>query len=505
MIEIFFSAFSPILAFQPLFFILAGVILGIVLGATPGLTGAMGIALMLPLTFYMDSKMALILLVSIYVGAISGGLLPATLLRIPGTPASIMTTYDGYPMAKGGRPGRALGFGITASFIGGLISWLFLALLSPPLAQFALRFGPFEYFSMTLMAFVLIAAVTEGSILLGLLSAFFGLVAAMPGLDPVSAELRLSFGVMQMAGGFETLPVLIGLFAVSQILLDTKDIGSVTEKVLSGYQGMFMTLAEWRQQAFNLIRSSVIGTWIGVVPGIGANVGSIVAYTLTKSSSKTPEKFGTGFEDGIVASEAANNATVAGALIPLITMGIPGSVVDAILLGALVIHNIQPGPLLFRNEPDLVFGMIWAVLIANVMMFVIMMAGIGWLSKLANVSKSLLNPVIVVLCCIGTYAANNRHSDLWVMLTFGIIGYVLQRCKVPLGPFVIAYILAPLLEKSIRSGLMMSAGSLEPLFTRPISAVFLAVSLVTLAYAINSERRTLHRLRTVSTDKEAQD
>ncbi len=497
MVDPFFSALAPILAVEPMLFILAGVVLGIVLGATPGLTGAMGIALMLPLTFYMDSKLALILLVSMYVGAISGGLVPATLLGIPGTPASIMTTFDGFPMARGGQPGRALGFGITASLVGGVISWLFLALLSPPLARFALKFGPFEYFSMCVMALVLIAAVTEGSLLKGLLSALFGLIAALPGLDPMSGEMRLTFGIYQLAGGFEPLPVLIGLFAISQILIDLHETGPVAERARSGYAGMWLTLHDWRRQAVNMVRSSLVGTWIGLVPGVGGNVGSIVAYGLAKSASKTPEKFGTGFEDGIVASEAANNATVGGALIPLITMGVPGSVVDAILLGALVIHNIQPGPLLFRNEPDLVYGLIWAVLVANVVMFVLMSAGVGTLARLANVPKALLNPVLVVLCCIGTFAAANRHSDLWVMFGFGILGYVLQRCKVPLGPFVIAYILAPLLEKTLRSGLMMSAGSVAPLVTRPISLAFVLISAATLAYAVMSERRAVRRLRNI--------
>jgi putative tricarboxylic transport membrane protein len=468
-------------------FIFIGVTIGIIVGGLPGLTATMAIALTLPLTFYMKSSYALILLVSMYVGGISGGLITATLLRIPGTPASIMTTLDGFPMAKGGRPGRAIGFGIISSFIGGLISWFFLAFLSPPIANFAVKFGHFEYFSLTLMALVLIASVTEGSFVKGILSGFLGILVALPGLDPISAEERLTWEVFQLMGGFQLLPVLIGVFGINQIIRDISQVDKPYESIKFKFSGIFMTLDDYRKQAINLLRSSIIGTWIGVVPGVGGNIGSIISYTVAKNASRHPEKFGKGCDEGIVASEAANNATICGALIPLITMGIPGSVVDAVLLGALIIHKIQPGPLLFRNNPEIVYSIIHAALIANFMMLLLMIAGTKLFARVTDIPKAYLHPVLLVFCFIGTYAVSNRFFDIWVMLAFGVVGYFLESCKVPLGPFVIGLVLAPISESTLRSGLMQSGGSFLPLIFRPISCIFILISILSLVYILYRE------------------
>ena len=320
-----------------LWLVLLGTALGITVGAIPGLTGAMLIALTLPLTFTMVPEQAMVLLVSMYVGSISGGLITATLLRMPGTPASIMTTLDGYPMAKAGRPGRALGLGITASFVGGLVSFAFLILLSKPMAVFSTKLGPFEFFSLVLMALVLIASVGGSSLPRSLLSGFAGILAAMPGIAASTGEARLTFGLTEMNDGFKLLPVLIGLFAISQVIHDVIHVDDRGEKVTMSRRGLFLSAKDWAAQGLNMLRSSVIGTWIGILPGIGANIGSVSAYSTARSFSKTPEAFGTGSDEGIVASESANNATVGGALIPLVAMGIPGSVIDAILLGAMVI------------------------------------------------------------------------------------------------------------------------------------------------------------------------
>ncbi len=471
----------------PLFFMVLGTFLGISVGAIPGLTGSMLIALILPLTFYMVDLHAIVLLVSIYTGAVSGGLISATLLRMPGTPAAVMTTFDGYPMARSGHPGRALGLGITASFIGGLIGWFFLYTLSPPLAKLAVKFGPFEYFTMVLMALVLIAAASQGSMMKGLFSGVLGMLVSMPGLDQSAGQNRLTFGFVELTGGFHLLPVLIGVFAVGQILSDLLTIEQKTERVSLNFKGMFLSLREWKQQAINLFRSSLVGTWIGILPGIGANIGSIVAYTTAKTFSKKPERFGHGSEEGIVAAESANNASIGGSLVPLITMGIPGSVIDALLIGALIIHNIQPGPMLFVTNSKMVYVMIAVCLVSNIIMFIMMISAIKPISMLMYLPKKYVLPVILVFCVAGVFAFNNRFFDVWIMIAFGLIGFVLDRSKIPLGPFCIGLILAPIAETQLRQGLMLSGDSFLPIITRPASAAFLLVSIGFLIWPLYKE------------------
>ncbi len=483
------SALGVLFTPLPFFYAFIGVFLGVTVGAIPGLSGAMLIALTLPLTFYMEPVNAIILLVSMYVGAISGGLITATLLRMPGTPAAVMTTFDGYPMARGGRPGRALGLGITASFVGGMVSWLALFWLAEPLSIIATRFGPFEYFTLILMAMVLIASVSEGSMVKGLISGLLGMLVSMPGVDPATGQPRLTWDWYMLNGGLKLLPVLIGIFAVSQIINDILEINRRVERVEMSNRGILMALKDWKDQAVNLARSSLIGTGVGILPGVGASIGSVIAYTAAKNMSKTPQRFGTGSEEGIVASEAANNATVGGALIPLIAMGIPGSVIDAILIGALMIHSIQPGPTLFITNADVVWAMIAACLVANVIMFGLMMGSVGFISRLMFLPRAFVLPVVMVFCVIGSYALNNTMFDVWVMLVFGVIGFAMERARMPLGPFVIGFVLAPLGEAKLRSGLMMTAGSIEPLFTRPLPLVFLSVSVALLVWPFVSEWR----------------
>ena len=478
------SALEHLFSPMPFCLMLLGTSLGIVVGAIPGLTGAMLIALTLPLTFAMDGVDALILLVSMYVGAISGGLITATLLRMPGTPASIITTLDGYPLARSGQPGRALGLGINASFVGGLVSWLFLVLLAKPMADLSTELHPFDFFSLVLVALVLIASVSERSITIGILAGLLGILVRMPGIAPSSGELRLTFGFTELNDGFKLLPVLIGLFAVSQIISDILNIERKPVSITMTRRGLFMKLQDWKDQAVNLVRSSVIGTWIGILPGIGANIGSIMAYSAARNLSKTPERFGQGSEEGIVASEAANNATVGGALIPLIAMGIPGSVIDAILLGALVIHGLQPGPLLFANNPEVVYAIMSTVFVANCFMLLFMILGVGLISKLMYVPRAYLIPIILVFCVVGSYALSNRLFDVWVMLAFGLVGFGLEKVGLPLAPFVIGFVLAPIAEENLGAGLMLSGGSYLPILTRPVSLAFFLIAVVLLMWPI---------------------
>ncbi|MEM8662662.1 MAG: tripartite tricarboxylate transporter permease [Pseudomonadota bacterium] len=480
MIDGLFPALANLATPLPFALVLLGTFLGIVVGAIPGLSGAMLIALSLPLTFYMDPVNAIVLLIGMYVGSITGGLITATLLRMPGTPSNVVTTFDGHPMAQSGRPGRALGLGIGASFIGGMVSWLVLLFLAKPLSIWATRFGPFEYFTLILMAMVLIASVSQGSMVKGLIAGFLGMLISMPGVDPSAGQPRLTWDWYMLNGGLKLLPVLIGIFAVSQIIGDIVSIGKKIERVESSMKGLIMSARDWRDQAFNMLRSSLIGTWVGILPGIGASIGSIMAYTTAKNMSRKPEEYGKGSEEGIVASEAANNATVGGALIPLIAMGIPGSVIDAILIGALMIHSLQPGPTLFLTNPEVVWAMIAACLVANIMMFGIMLGAVRYVAAVMYVPRAFLLPVILVFCIIGAFALDNTMFDVWVMLIFGVVGYVMERAGFPLGPFVIGFVLAPLMEEKLRSGLMMTAGSIEPIFTRPLPLLFLTISIALL-------------------------
>lgn len=464
-----------------------GVVLGVVVGCIPGLTGAMVIALTLPLTFSMSGPDALALLVAIYVGSVSGGLISATLLNIPGTPASLMTTLDGYPMAAGGRPRRALGLGITASLVGGIISWFVLAVMARPMALWSTKIGPADMFSLVVVALVLIAVISKDSMMAGLFSGCLGLLFALPGMHPASGQTRLTFGIPDLNDGFRLLPVLIGLFAVSQLLKDvagTQKTESETSKDKA--EGIKHTdqldvaqrPKEWISDIPNLGRSSIIGTLVGILPGVGANIGSILSYAAARSRSKTPEAFGHGCEEGIIASEAANNATVGGALIPLISLGIPGSVIDAILLGAFVIHGLQPGPLLFENNPEVVHTITMSYLVANVLMFGFMLVTARWLVKLTQVPIGFLVPVLLTFCVLGSYALANRFFDVWVMIAFGLLGLVFDRVKIPVAPFVIGFVLSPIAEENLCAALMASDHDWSVFFSRPLSAGLLAVSLM---------------------------
>lgn len=479
--EALIHAIQYIFTSEAFLWLLLGVSSGIFVGAVPGLGGGMLITLVLPLTFHMDSTIALVMMIGMYVGSVSGGLISATLLRMPGTPSSIITTFDGYPMAQKGEPGRALGLGIGSSLIGGLIAGFFLVVLSPPLSIWALSFGPWEYFTMVLMALVLIASISQGSMVKGLLAGILGITAALPGLNESDGQLRLTLGFHDMDDGFNLLPVLLGVFVMSQIIKDGLNIERVA--VLSGdARAVFPKFRKWLSYSTNIIRSACIGTWIGILPGVGASISSMVSYGIAKTFSRTPEKFGTGHDEGVVASEAANNANVGGALIPLVTMGIPGSPIDAILLGALVLHKIQPGPLLFTTNAPFVWAMIAAYLVANVLMFFIMSFSVRHIARVIQFNRAYLLPVIFVFCMIGAYSLSNRMFDVWVVIGFGVVGFALDRAKVPLGPFVIGYVLAGVLEAELRSGLQSSQGSFLPMVTRPISLTFTIICLLTLIY-----------------------
>jgi putative tricarboxylic transport membrane protein len=444
-------------------------------------------ALALPFTYGMKSIDAIIMLVAMFVGGVSGGLVTATLMRIPGEPNAIMTTLDGYPLARRGFPGRALGLGNAASIVGGTLSWVALVLLTQPLAKVAVLFGPWENFALVTTALVLIASLSRGSFLKGMIAALLGVLLAMPGVDETSGIVRLTFGLNALTNGFQLLPVVVGLFALSQIIADSLHIEQGTDHVRANMRGIVISFRDYVVHGWNMLRSSVIGIWIGILPGVGATVASIAAYTTAKNVSKRPELFGSGSEEAIVAAESANNATTGGTLIPLLALGIPGGLADAILLAALIIHNLRPGPLLYSTSPEIVNAIMATHLAAHVLMFLLMTVGCLVFARLMLIPRAFLFPVVIVFCVLGAYAPDSQMSDVWIMLAFGAVGLAMEYARFPLAPFVVGFVLAPLAEGKLRSGLMMSAGSIEPLFTRPISLTLICVAAASCLWSIRRE------------------
>lgn len=453
---------------------LAGSVIGLVVGAIPGLGPASLIALAVPLTLSMDSVDAIVMLVAMYVGGGTGGMISAALLRMPGTPSSIMTTLDAFPMARAGFPERALAIGNLASLAGGLIAGLILLLLARPLSIWGTFFGPWEYFALVAMGLLMMAAVLKGNVLGGLISGTLGLMLAVPGVSAADGALRLTFGVAPLVGGFD---VLLGLFVVGTALTELLGREEAVEQVPlhGGRAGPLVPVfrAEW----VNLLRSSLIGTWIGILPGVGSTIASMVAYMSARSASKTPEKFGTGHPGGIIASESANNANIGGGLIPLVSLGIPGSASDAILLGALILHNIQPGPLLFTNAPDLAWGIIFAYIFTTIVCVSILHFGVRGFAAIIRVPKALLYPFMIVFAVLGCYALRNSMFDVGVLFAFGILGVVFNWLRFPLPPFVIGFVLGGLAETQLRSALMWSEGNYLGIFDRPVAVCFLLVGI----------------------------
>lgn len=480
------EAYMNVFSLGGLTWVLLGTVVGIFVGAIPGLSGAMVIALALPATYFMNAYDALVLLIAIYIGATTGGLVSATLMRMPGTESAIMTTLDGYPMAQKGEPARALGLGVIASFIGGMLSWVILATFSPALSKFAVQFGPYEIFSMTLVALVLIAAISKDGFLNGMIAAGLGALLALPGIDPVSGALRLTFDIPALDNGFTLLPVMLGLLVLSQVLLDAGGEEKKEAAILSGSNKIAFKLSDLKNNTWNFLRSSVIGTWIGILPGIGGTTASIASYGVAKATSKNADQFGHGASEGIVAAETANNAAAVGALVPLITLGIPGSVITAMLLGAMVIHDLNPGPLLFVQTPEVAYVIIAGALATNIMVLIVMWFSTPLLAKLMYVNKSYLLPPIVVFCFVGAYSVAGSMFDVVVMLGFAVLGYLLHKAKIPVGPFIIAFILTPLAEASLRSGLVVYDNSYLPLLSRPISLFFVVMAALVLIWVAYS-------------------
>lgn len=457
--------------------LICGVFGGMVFGAIPGLTAALGVSLMLPFTFSLPPEQGLVILIAIYVGGISGGLVSAVLLNIPGSPASIVTTFDGAPMARKGRPGDALALGVFASLIGGMISAAALIIIAPQLAKVTLAFGPWEYFAMGIMGLAVVVSLCSKDIIKGFLAAIVGLLLATVGIDPVSSAQRFTFGFWQLGAGLDILATLMGLFAMSEILTQLRTLGQKMEKVSVKKVPFFPKRTLIKGNTRNFALSSIIGTCVGILPGVGQSTASLLSYNQARQMSKNPEKFGTGTEEGIIASESGNNACCGGALIPMMTMGIPGDVVTAILLGGLIVHGLQPGPLLFTTNGDVVGVIFMTYIISNLVMYAMLMGLMRVFIKLLSVPLHILFPMLLLMCAIGTITVNNRVFDSWVLLAVGVLGYILVNCGFSLPPIVLGYVLGSTIETNYRIALITYEGDFSSLLTRPIAIGLFAFAL----------------------------
>lgn len=460
-----------------------GVLLGIFFGALPGLTSTMGVALLIPLTFTLDPIVALSAILGLYVSGVYAGSLTATLIGTPGTAAAAATLLEGPQMRDKGETRKALSMTTIASFIGGLFSCIVLILVAPQLAKVALSFGPPEYFALGFFGISIVAGISSDSLLKGVIAALIGLWISTIGLDPNTGVPRMTFGSTNLLNGIELVPALVGLFAISEVL-------QRLEKIMDPKKGKIkinkigVRFNELRENAFNFLRSSVIGTFIGIIPATGSGIASFVAYNESKRFAKDKERYGTGHLPGLVATETANNAVTGGALVPLLTLGIPGDVITAVILGALMMQGLTPGPELFAKNSDIVSGLFITLVIVNFFLLLIGLLAIKLFPYLLKIKEGLLMPVIVSLCIIGSYAINNSTFDVIITLVFGLLGYALIKGGFPLAPLLLALILAPIIEKNFRNSMVMSEQSLSIFFTRPISLVFILITFAVFASII---------------------
>ena len=474
------SAFA--MAFSPLGILasLSGVVGGILVGALPGLSATMAVALLIPITFGMSPHIALLMLVGVYCGAVYGSSISAILIGVPGTPSAAATWMDGYPMTKNGEASKALGGSIMGSFVGGIFSALALTLLAPVLARFALKFGPPEYFSLSIFGLSIIVSLVSKSFLKGLVSALLGLILASVGMDPILGEVRMTFDNINLMSGIPFACAIIGIFGFSQVLQLCQQSIIAESSEGGSSNGKLPSLREIFGFAPTIVRSSLIGTIIGIIPGAGTSMASFIAYNEAKRFSKHRERFGTGYLEGVIAPDTANNAVTGGSMVPMLALGVPGNGVSAIFIGALMIHGIAPGPLLFKNHGDLVNTIFLGFFVANFFMLIMGLLVAKYMSGVTLVPTGILTPMICILCVIGTYAIRNNLFDVWVMLMFGLGSYFLSKYKFSLIPFVLALILAPIAEKSFYQSLLISRGSYSIFLTKPISLVLLVFAVLSI-------------------------
>ena len=470
-----------------------GVAGGIAVGALPGLTATMGVALLVPFTFGRPPIESLAMLLGIYCGGMYGGSISAILLRTPGTPAGAATVLEGYPMGQRGEAGRALAMALFASFAGGMIGALIMTFLSPFVAGVALEFSYVEYFALALFGLSVIISISGTSIIKGIMSGFFGLLLATIGMDPISGYPRFIFGQMDLMEGPAFIPTLIGLFALAEIFSNIEKM-EVTERIKAKIGQFFPSWADIKISATNITKSSLIGTFVGSIPGAGGDIAAFVSYAEAKRSSKHPEKFGTGLIEGVAATESANNACSGGAMIPLLSLGVPGDAVTAVLLGAFIVQGLQPGPLLYKEHLDVVYNVFASMIVANIVMLIVGAMGIRFFARIIGIQKEILIPVIFILSLVGSYAMRQNIFDVYLTIGFGVVGYLMQRYHYPLSPILLALILGPMAEANLRRSMVVSDGDWHILFSRPIAVGLMILGAAFLAASVWNHKRIEQRL-----------
>lgn len=479
---------------NPTYFLIfiGATVIGFLGGALPGISGTMMIILFLPLSYVMKPIAAFILLTTVYAASVFSGLISAILFRTPGTPEAVATVFDGYPMSQNGKTGEALGIGIMSSVFGGIIGTLFLIFLTPPLSSMALKFSSPEYFSLAVLGLTVVVSLGAKDLVKGFIGVFFGLFLGSVGMDQLTGTERFTFGMPSLLGGIGLIPVIIGLFAIAEVFRKVNQ-----EQVIIAITQKFKTkIFDWRvinRIKTTIMKSSLIGIFIGILPGIGATTAAMVSYSEAVRSSKHPERFGTGIAEGIAAPEAANNAAAMGTMIPLISLGIPGGASTAILIGAFVLHGMQPGPMLITQSPDLVYTIFVTMLLLNFLVLILAKPFISIFAKIMSVPYSILGPAIILFSIIGTYTVNNSVMDLWLMFGFGLLGFYFDKIKLPLSTVVLGLVLGPLAEKEFRRSIEMSNGSMGIFFTRPICAFLLGLAALSLIYALVNKTNLFRR------------
>ncbi|MCC8180536.1 MAG: tripartite tricarboxylate transporter permease [Planctomycetes bacterium] len=495
-----FDAASVVLAPSTLALLFAAVGLGIVFGIIPGLTATLAVILLIPLTYGMEPTVGIAVLVALYIGGISGGLVSAILLGMPGTPSSIATTFDGYPMTRKGLAGKALKTGIFANLFGTMLSWLFLVTVAPEIAAIALKFRSVEYVAVIVFGLTTVISLSGDSYLKGLIACVFGLLLTTIGTDPSTGVERNTLGMTSvLLSGIDPTPAMIGMFVVAEVFnsLRPSQLDSLDATALEVKDQRLDFLEMWRNK-WNFIRSSIIGVVIGIMPGLGGNLSSIVSYERAKKADKDPDSFGTGTVKGLIASETANNATIGGAMIPMLALGIPGDIVTAALIGGLMLHGLQPGPMLFVEHPIFVNGIYLSFAVSAIFMFGIMwVASDKLLPKLLLVPKRYLMPIVLIACTAGCYNISYNVNDLWTAVIFGLLGLLFSRFGIPVTPVIIAMILGRILEVQLRTALIDTSGSIVPFFTQPISCVFVLLAIGSVYYSLRKkvQLKTLLSLR----------
>ena len=488
-IQALFQGFSVALSPVNIGLMFLGIVLGILIGVLPGLGGANGVAILLPLTFTMNPVSGIILLSCIYWGALFGGAITSILFNIPGEPWSVATTFDGYPMAQQGHAGQALTAAFTSSFIGAFVAVLMITFLAPLVARFALKFGPPEFFAVQLLTFCSFVGMTKGAPWKTLAAMFLGFTLAAIGMDNVTGQLRLTFGFEPMMKGFNFLIAVIGLFGIGEILL-TMDEG-LAFKGKEGKINSKVVFETWKKLPaywLSIARSAAVGCWMGITPG-GATPASFMGYGIAKRFSKTPENFGKGDIEGVIAPETAAHAAGTAALLPMLTLGIPGSPTAAVLLGGLLVWGLQPGPLLFVEQKDFVWGLIASMYLGNVVGLIVVLLTVPWFAAILRIPFSIIAPVILVICAVGAYTVNSSMFDVWLMMGFGVMGYVFKKLDYPLAPLVLALVLGDMAENSFRQSLLGSSGSMIVFVSNPLVASITALALLMLFWPLTGAVR----------------